>query len=411
MLRSLFGSMEVALLGAALFADEPGRGEARAPLQAAPTAAPMRVTTEDGSPLDLISLAAYKAEFRFLRGVWHQIDLAGPAVETDGWTNNIPQAEWPFMGLSYLGYSAANLARIDPTFRDEALTEMRWLIEALQTLRMSGFLTPHFGPPFGRGEIRAAVFVHGHFLNLALRYRELTADPRYDPVIHKVAQALARDYAKAEQGILASYRGMWWITDNFPALSGLVRYDRQFGCHLSGVKDRFVANLKAHYLDHKTGMFCTFVDPTTSGQLQGPRGISEMYGLHFLKDFAPDFALEQYAAAKRCLLRQVLGLTGVKEFPAGAPTELDVASGPLIFGLGPSASGFGIAAAAIMGDTTTARHMIESSVAVGLPRYSNGQLNYLAMPSVGQTVVLFGKTCTLLARTSGVAPAPRAQPN
>ena len=95
MFRSLFGSVGVALLWAALFADEPGQGEARAPLQPAPAAQPMRVTTEDGSPLDLISLAAYKAEFRFLRGVWHQIDLAGPAVETDGWTNNIPQSAKP----------------------------------------------------------------------------------------------------------------------------------------------------------------------------------------------------------------------------------------------------------------------------------------------------------------------------
>ena len=353
------------------------------------------VEDERGGQLRLFSTAAYQAEFRYLRHTFHKTDLDGPGVSTDGWTRNIPEAEWPFMGFCYFGYACASLARFDPSFRDEALSEMRWLIEALQTPRMSGFIAPHLGKPFGAERINASAFVHGHFLNLAVRYREVSGDRRYDALIHRVAEALSEAYVETDQGILKSYRDMWWITDNFPALSALSRYDRVFGRHLADVCDRFLKNLKEYYLDRNTGMYCTYVDPPNRRQLQGPRGVSEMYGLHFLKDFDADFSARQYEQARKYLIRPVLGLVAVREFPEGVQETPDVDSGPLLFGFGPSASGFGIAAAAINGDENTAWQLVKAAALVGGPVLKNGELRYAMMPPVGQAVVLFGKTCLM----------------
>src|SRR5580765_1837875 len=69
------------------------------------------VVDENGMALSLFSDAAYRAEFRFLRREFHQTDLAGSAVATDGWTKNIPEAEWPFMEFCYFGYACAALAK------------------------------------------------------------------------------------------------------------------------------------------------------------------------------------------------------------------------------------------------------------------------------------------------------------
>jgi hypothetical protein len=232
-------------------------------------------------------------------------------------------------------------------------------------------------------------------LNLAVRYRDVSGDRRYDTLIHRVANALSEAYLKTDQGILKSYKDMWWTTDNFPALSALSRYDQIFAHNLSDVRTRFLDNLKAHYLDPKTGMYCTYIETTTRRQLQGPRGISQMYGLHFLKDFDADFAAEQYELAKRHLFRPVLGLVGVREFPEGVTQTPDVDSGPVVFGFGPSASGFAIAAAAINGDQATAWQLAKASALVGGPVLKNGELRYTMMPPVGQAVILFGKTCLL----------------
>ena len=352
---------------------------------------PFEVKDEAGHAVKLQSLEAYRDEFRYLRTVFHKTDLSGPAVRTDGWNYNIAAAEWPLMGFSYFGYACADFAKLDATMRDEALAEMRWLIEALQTPRMSGFVTPHFGAPFDPQQIHVSVFVHGHFLNLATRYREVSGDERYDLLIERVAKALTHEYMATGQGILPSYRDMWWITDNFPALSALSRYDRLFSQDTSAPRKKFLNNLKTYYLDKNTGMFCTYIVPSSHRQLQGPRGISIMYGLHFLKDFDSGFAAEQFSLAKQHLLQSVLGMTAVREFPQSVKDHGDIDSGPLIFGAGPSASGFAIAAAAINGDLATAHELLNSATLVGMPVLRNGELQYLSMPTVGQAVVLFGK--------------------
>src|SRR5437667_6795026 len=117
-----------------------------------------------------------------------------------------------------------------------------------------------------------------------------------------------------------------------------------------------------------------------------------MYGLHFLKEVDANFARQQYAAAARCFVRSALGLAAVREFPEGASGAQDIDSGPVLLGFGPSASGFAIAAAAVMGDEETAWQLLQASAIAGLPVWQRGELQYTLMPPVGQAVVLFGKT-------------------
>ena len=342
-----------------------------------------------------LSLGAYRGEVRYLHTVYRKIDLSGPPVKTDGWRRNIPEAEWPFMGMCYFGMACSRLAEVDPAFREEALGEARFVVQALQTPRMTGFITEHYGPPFAKTSLRASVFVHGLFLNAAVRYREASGDDRFDPVIHRVAAALAGAFERDEQGILQSYPRMWWLGDNFTAMGALGRYDRVFDRDASRAKAKLLASVRRHYTDKKTGLFCTYVNPNHRRARQGPRGISVMYALHFLKDFAPEFAADQYARARRHLIRTGIGVGAVREYPEGQTFRGDVDSGPVLFGLGLSASGFGIAAAAINGDREAAMSLLRASALAGAPQYEGGKVRYATMPAVGQAVVLFGKAVLL----------------
>ncbi len=352
----------------------------------------LAVTNESGAAVPLFSAAAYRAEFKYLRRVFHETDLKGPSVETDGWTYNIAEAEWPLMSFAYFGYACVNLAGADPEFREPALAEARWLIDAMQTPRISGFMTPHFGPPFNPTNTTPAVFVHGHWLQLATRYRQATGDAHYDTAIHRVAQILAQGFAKSDQALLKSYPTMWWISDNFPAHSALRRYDEIFQRALSKSRLNLIKNLRTNYLDERTGLLATYVDGDKRQITQGPRGISTMYGLHFLSEIDAVFAKQQYALAKKYFIRSTLGVAAVREFPEGASGAQDIDSGPVIFGFGPSASGFAIAAAAIMGDEETTWQLLQAAAIVGLPALQHGEIQYTLMPPVGQAVVLFGKT-------------------
>ena len=352
----------------------------------------LTITNDSGVAIPLFSAAAYRAEFKYLQRIFRETDLQGPPVQTDGWTYNIAEAEWPLMSFAYFGYACLNLAQSDAGFRKEALEETRWLIEAIQTPRISGFMTPHFGPPFNPTNKMAAVFVHGHWLQLAMHYRQATGDTRYDAAIHRVARVLADGFGKSDQALLKSYPTMWWISDNFPAHAALCLYDETFQENLSNVRLTLIKNLRAIYLDKTTGLVATYVDADKRQVNQGPRGISTMYGLHFLKDVDANFARQQYAAAASHFIRSALGLAAVREFPEGASGAQDIDSGPVLLGFGPSASGFAIAAAAVMGDEETAWQLLQASAFVGLPVWHGGELHYTLMPPVGQAVILFGKT-------------------
>jgi hypothetical protein len=170
----------------------------------------------------------------------------------------------------------------------------------------------------------------------------------------------------------------------------------------SPARERFLTNARAHYLDAHTGLLCTYVNAEAKRQLQGPRGISTMYGLHFLRDVAPGFANDQYLRARQHLVREVFGLAAVREFPAGVEARGDIDSGPVVLGLGPSASGFAIAAAAVMRDEPTAKALLKSMALVAFPELQSGELSYTVMPPVGQAVILFGKTELL----NSQAPSP-----
>jgi hypothetical protein len=339
-----------------------------------------------------LSPEGYRAEFRYLREVFHRIDLDGPPVLTDGWTFNIPEAEWPFMSFCYFAYACCNLARHDPEIRDEALEEVRYVIEALQTPRLAGFVTAHFGQPFGKKDFTPSVFVHGHFLNVVLRYREVSGDEKYDEFTHQVAAALIKSFSASDQGILRSYKDMWWLTDNFVAMSALARYADAFSKDVSGLTGKLTESVKKHYLDEDTGLFATYVKPEGHEVLQGPRGISVMYGLQFLADFDSKFAASQYALAKQHLIKTGLGYGAVREFPEGHEGSGDVDSGPVLLGFGPSASGFAIGAAARMKDEEVFESLLRASRWAGMPVFEGDQLRYQTMPPVGQAVILFAKT-------------------
>jgi len=352
----------------------------------------LTITNDSGVAVPLFSAAAYRAEFKYLQRIFRETDLKGPPVETDGWTYNIAEAEWPLMSFAYFGYASVNLAQSDAGFRKEALEQARWLIEAIQTPRISGFMTPHFGPPFNPTNKTATVFVHGHWLQLAMRYRRASGDTRYDATIHRVARVLADGFAKNNQALLKSYPTMWWISDNFPAHAALRLYDETFHENLSNVRLTLIKNLRANYLDKATGLVATYVDADKREVNQGPRGISTMYGLHFLKEIDANFARQQYGAASGHFIRSAFGLAAVREFPEGASGSQDIDSGPVLLGFGPSASGFAIAAAAVMGDDETAWQLLQASALVGLPVWHGGELQYTVIPPVGQAVILFGKT-------------------
>lgn len=330
-------------------------------------------------------------EFRSLKEILGQIDWKSDPPQTTGW-DNITATEWPFFSLVYWGNAGCNLAKQDPAQKEALLRDVDWGIEHLLTNRILGFIAPHFGDPLAEDLKQPSALVHGHILYLLLQRRSVDQDPRYDPLIHRIAKSFSNAYAAAPSGILPSYPSLWWPTDNLPGLAGLRLYDRAFGTKLAASPcANWVASMRKYYTDPSSGLICAYINPAEKRPASGPRGVGVMFAFPFLIEVDPVFAREQFDVAKKVLVGEALGMTAVREFPEGQKGTADVDSGVLILGFGPGASGFGIAGAAAMQDSGLFHRLLKSKSLAVLIANGSGQAETL-LPPVGRCVILFGET-------------------
>ena len=146
----------------------------------------------------LTSPRAIEAEIAALMFELKKIDLKAEPHHTDGWSD-FQKAEWPLMAILYTGFAIANHADSHTKFKPVAVRHINWCLDALRTNAMSGFMKPHFGEPWpARGEIAtSSVFLHGHYLYLGVRLRELAGPTRQDRWSALCARALVRDFGKS----------------------------------------------------------------------------------------------------------------------------------------------------------------------------------------------------------------------
>ncbi len=385
------------------------------------TILPLLLHPPSDSTLNLFESKEYLwGEVEALLFELHKYNLSGHAKVTDGRTN-FEEAERPFMAFVYTGLSICNLSASYPELRKQGKEQTRWILNALQTEALSGFISPHFGPPFTSQPIKqTSVFVHGQILYLAINYRNTFHSTDFDTLIHKLALSLATDFEK--NIILPSYRDMWYLSDNIPALAALQHYDRAFGKKLAPKPiSAFVNRVKSNYLDARSGLIYSYVN-NPGLRLTGSQPVGEavMYNAIFLPEIDSALAIDQWQKARKCMLRTLSYLLATNkqaapykalikgigsefyaclEYPEGqnisdTQNNRDGSdSGPVFLGAGMAASGFALAAANRMKEEDTYKGLEKFAFTLGKPTWVENRLYYINMINpVGQAVILFGKT-------------------
>ena len=121
--------------------------------------------------------------------------------------------------------------------------------------------------------------------------------------------------------------------------------------------------------DRATGLMPSFV--YLDGRPRDvPRGCALSWSLAVLPDLDPEYAAEQWAAYRRGFARCAGGLCLFREYPAGLMRGPDADSGPIVGGLGMSASAFALAAARATGDMEMAESLRRAGELLGMPALS-----------------------------------------
>ncbi len=243
---------------------------------------------------------------------------------------------YPF-ALPALGY--ANLALSDENERNHCAAQMQKLLDLLISAVIEDI------KPLGGDLKRLADYqkegTRLSTLNLCLACYALIADDgRYRSLHDHISQLLWRALTVRAGKPIASYPAYTWYFDTIMALVSLELYDRAQGLARTGpLAAQHFAWLRSHATDPGTGLPVAY-----QGGL--PRGCDLSMQICLLQQLDSSAAQRLYVDYVQHHWVNLWLIAGFREWPRskGESSLGDIDSGPLVLGIGPTATGVGIGA-------------------------------------------------------------------
>jgi hypothetical protein len=329
---------------------------------------------------------------------WHLRLWTEPALrETELNKMRVSNAEWDFMGRSYLVWSLANMALRDPASKPLYLRTMDQIIE--ETLRLEKqegmyfFLMPYakdgpyvMQPPH-------SLFLDGEIALMLASRRVVEEKPEYKPLLTERVNAIVARFQKSPRMLLESYPDECWMFDDCVALDAIKMADYLDGTDHSELIRDWITMAKQKLVDPKSGLLISSF--TTHGApLAGPEGSSIWMVAHSLQLLDEDFARDQYQRARKELGAVTLGFGYAHEWPESWKGEANIDSGPIIpvFDVSAGSSGMAFIGASSFGDDKFLTSLAATLDFAGFPSRTGGRLKYCASNQVGDAALLYAAT-------------------
>jgi hypothetical protein len=346
---------------------------------------PREYTAPEGIPPMARALAARHLD------LWTRPDLR----EREIGRMRVRNAEWDFMGRTFLVLALANMGLRDPAEADRGLEVIdRILDETLRLEREHGiyfFLMPYARTGRFKADPPRSLFLDGEIALMLAARRMLREREDYKPLLAGRVRAIEESMGRGPVLCAESYPDECWMFCNTAALAALRMADALDGSNHGEFFARWVETARAKLVDPGTGLLVSSF--THRGMtLDGPEGSSIFMAAHGLQLVDEAFARDQYARARKELGRTVLGFGFAREWPASRTGPRDIDSGPIIPVLEVSAGSSGLAflGAGAFGDDTFLGPLLTSLEFAGFPRTRAGALKYCASNPVGDAVLLYG---------------------
>lgn len=303
-------------------------------------------------------------------------------------------AEWDFMGRTFLVLALANRSLRDAAQQSECLAVIDEIVdETLRLERERGM--HHFLMAYGRErpfvvQPARSIFLDGEIaLMLAARRLVAEKDSYREPLRQRVEEMVRRMTA-APVMCCESYPDECWMFCNTAALAAVRMSDCLEGSDHSAFFEKWLETAKRKLVDPKTGLLISSF--TLSGFAgDGPEGSSIWMASHCLQVIDPEFAADQYRRARKELGRVLLGFGYACEWPAAWPGRPDVDSGAVIpfFEVSAGSSGLAFLGARSFDDLDYFRALQTSLDFAGFPVEREGRLRYCASNQVGDAVLFY----------------------
>jgi hypothetical protein len=306
-------------------------------------------------------------------------------------------AEWDFMGRSFLVWSLANMGLREPASKPVYLEVIDQIID--ETLRIEEqegiyfFLMPYAkARPFVRQPAHS-LFLDGEIALMLAARRILQEKEEYQSLLSERVKAITGRLESSSNLVLESYPDECWMFDHAVALAAIRAADALDGTDHSALLARWLSMAKSKLLHRESGLLLTSF--TTDLQpLDGPEGSTIWMVAHCLQLLDEEFARDQYRRARKELGETTLGFSYAREWPASWDGPADIDSGPIIpgFNISAGASGMAFIGATAFGDDRFTSSLAATLDFAGFPSRSQGRLKYCASNQVGDAALLYATT-------------------
>ncbi|MEZ4445578.1 MAG: hypothetical protein R3B72_41265 [Polyangiaceae bacterium] len=300
------------------------------------------------------------------------------------------EGEWRLVSLSMTAAAATNLAQLDLLDRTRAVALVDALVARAREPAARAFDQRMWGSDalatLDRDEGHVGYLGHLAFMTAARL--TLGEDAARRAELREITDTLARRMQGRASHHLETYPGEIYVADNVVAVAALALG----GEHRALVAD-WVRWSREHLLvEHGLLAFGLDREQQPTG---GGRGSAAGWNSFYLPFVDEAFAAEQRRAFA-ALRVGALGLAAFREHDTAWALG-DVDSGPLLFGISPAATGFGIAAARHDRDPALLSGLLATAELAGFTVPADRQAEtscYLLAPLVGDAIVLAMRTAT-----------------
>ncbi len=229
-------------------------------------------------------------------------------------------------------------------------------------------------------------------LNLLLGlYRQVNRDnARFNNHNRRISRALARRLEESDIGLIETYPGQVYPVDNAAVIGSLALFDRAEGsARHRKLLARWGEHTRHRYVHKDSGLLYQAVDASTGEPRDKPRASGTALAAYFLSFSHPALSAQLFAALKESVGTSFLGFGLVREYPSSVKGgKGDIDSGPVVFGLSFSGTGFAIAAARIHGDRGLFADLYSTAYLMGAPFQEEGRRNFVAGGPLGNAILL-----------------------
>jgi len=331
------------------------------------------------------------------------------------------EGEWLFVTYAMAGYGYGQVAMANPKLKDSCLKEMTFCIHKLLSKEVKEFDSMAWSEdPLESLDGKNDHVAYLGYLNLLLSmHRFLDKNSEFSSLNDSITKTLVLRYENCKIGLLETYPGVIFPADNAPAIGSIGMYSKATGIDHFPFLNKWFANFQKKYVDKLTGLTYQWVkvvkleaDSVTLASLNHksvdslqinndkvicslPRGSGTAACIYFLS-FADTILTKQLYQSVKEELAASMGVFGaIKEYPKMYADESgDIDSGPLIFGLGISATGFIMSGAKIFKDEKFFSQLCSIAYLVGVPANSTQKFQFTFGDKIGNTILFAMLTAT-----------------